>query len=524
MRELKQKIEVFLKFLLDKTIKRADQSESESHFSWGKGRESQDKEFNRARDKENNLGAEYLRLKNENRRLITELQFLKQGSSEKATFGDLKSGEDKPLETHESQKNHETLKDLEDNNHPDKNLPQLEDNQAENKRKQVNKGVQVNPNENKGKTQNTDKEKDQTPVSHIPKDLKLQVDSLHQAYLRSSEKYIQNLTLTNQQFAVHKEPSLIGGKYTFMALKSHNSYMIGSILKGIKVIENGLVVHKSLCDKEDCIRDLIYIEKLDCYIMAYDWKLYRKDIDNKRPYLFIDVVCGIRFGASLRFSTLNNRLITNKDMKTICAINLETRAVEIQIEKKVGNEIYDFRVFGKLENRVVSITRDGYVVLHRLNYQQKDGSVSGRLKVKLLEERQERFKSVVVCSRGEYIFLEIGQAANPFLCSRMMVLKLRGENLEIRTTLDQFERGVADKLALECFGYVGSHILLVGVSKEAEGKAQVFDYDTLTEEFREVREKRILRTQSFPVKLERKGNHYYYTGSQGRIMRLTVNF
>ena len=36
------------------------------------------------------------------------------------------------------------------------------------------------------------------------------------------------------------------------------------------------------------MRGAIYIQTLDCYLFSCNSKLYRKDIDGKDPYIFID--------------------------------------------------------------------------------------------------------------------------------------------------------------------------------------------------------------------------------------------
>ena len=334
---------------------------------------------------------------------------------------------------------------------------------------------------------------------------------LNQANFNLNCKQIDRLKLTVEIVKDCKEEGVIGGHWTHLALKSQNSYLICTFLKGLKIIENGSqIFSRMLTQNYNIILDAVYIACLNCYLIASNSKLYRKDINNKPPYFFMSVQCGFKPGAYLRYSKVNQRLVINKDSTNICVVNPSTRKIEVELKKSVGSYIIDFRLFGDWENRVISVTKDGYVILYNLDCDQKRGQVDSHYKIKMIEERREWPGSLAVCKRNLYVFVEIGAG----YCSRNVILKLRQEGLVQIACIDQY--------ALESFGYIESHILWVGLSWSSNGPVQIFDYDTENGEFNELVDKRVSHQEYLPYKLHRLGDSLFYAGKKGKFMSLRL--
>ena len=360
-------------------------------------------------------------------------------------------------------------------------------------------------------------------TSPIYKRLRERVSQLYEAHLRSSDqKEIEEMYLTVEKVKDYQEEGLIGENWTYLALKNHSSYMIGTKRKGLKLIENGKLL---FCEKlPDRLIDLIYIEHLDCYFMDYNNKLYKKDINGRPAYLFLDLRCGNNEGWSFIFSRLNKKLIVNKDMKNISVINLESKEIEIEAKKEVGNQIRIFRLFGEAEDRIISATTDGYIILYKLNFNQKTWSVTSESKVELMKERNECPDSLAVCSKREYVFLEIGRSEYPFYCSRMAIFKLREDTLIKKACIDQYKREMGAKYAFECLGYFGTQIIWIGLELFHNGVAQVYGYETGTGVFKELQNKRVKHKEDHVVKIHKIGNVFYYGGGLGTIKQLRITF
>ena len=102
----------------------------------------------------------------------------------------------------------------------------------------------------------------------------------------------------------------------------------------------------------------------------------------------------------------------------------------------------------------------------------------------------------------------------------MVVLELREEKLVTKTIIDRFASRVGSNLVLECFGYIGEHILTIAMSRNKRGVAQAFDYNSGTGEFRELYEKRLVHQEENLSGVVRIGDEFYYSGDGGKIMRL----
>ena len=314
--------------------------------------------------------------------------------------------------------------------------------------------------------------------------------------------------------------------YTYLGFKDHSSYLIGDDSGKVKVIDKANLIHSGeLPGGKKWIRDIIYSRYLNCYFLASRDMIYRKDIDDRTAYAYIDINCGHRGGSFLRYSELNKRLIVAKDCQNISVINPKTKKLEVEMKIDIHDEIEDFRVFGKKENRVIALTKEkGYVLLYSLYHKHSRGLV-GHYQISLTEERSEILVSVSVCQKNRYVLVEIGSDQDPsYVCSRVMIFKLSRNTLTKMGMVDSYKQKIGWKYGLECFGHVGRHLLWVGLSWNLDGPAQVYVYNKAIGELRELEEKRVLHQQKNSFKLHRSGNKFYYSGRYPKLMSLRVSF
>ena len=153
--------------------------------------------------------------------------------------------------------------------------------------------------------------------------------------------FIKNVS--NQAFG-----TIIGSNTTFLAVKNKTSFMLATWKKGLRVVEDGSEVYsENLPSLYGSLRDLVFIEPENCYLMAHDHKLWRKDIDSKPPYVVMEMTCGFRKGASFRYSEPNNRLFVIQNGNAISVVNLEKKLIEIRKDLSPKDMIMDFRLLGE---------------------------------------------------------------------------------------------------------------------------------------------------------------------------------
>ena len=363
----------------------------------------------------------------------------------------------------------------------------------------------------------------------IVESLKNKLDNLSNHHLKpgpQEQDQSKKQEVVVEQYRSHQEEGIIGGFLTYIALKSPSSYMIGTWGQGLKIIENEAQIYsEQLPNIYASLADMIYIKPLDCYLLDHDEKIYRKDIDDKPPYIYLDLTCNIRAGASFRYSEIHERLVIIKDWDRIAVVNLQNKEVEIDVEKTIGHNIEDFKLFGENEDRVVSIADDGYILLYSLNYSKKTGALVGHSLVEMIEERDEKPSSVAVCDKNQHVLVDIGKKESPRVCSRMILLTLNEDSFVKKAVIiDQLSHGIGQKYALECHGYVGTHLIWLGLSTDDNGFVQIYDFDTESGELEELEEKRVNHQEFHPFKILRLGNGWYYAGGHGQVMKINLSF
>ena len=323
--------------------------------------------------------------------------------------------------------------------------------------------------------------------------------------------------------AIEEEDSKIVGNSTFLALKSPTSYMIGTYRKRIKLIEdNQIIFSEKLSNKFSRLKDIIYIDSLDCYLLSHDKQIFIKNIDDKPPETYLEIETCYRLGGSFVYSQRHQRLLVNTKRSIISVIDLLTKEIEIQVKMTNAVQINNFKLFGEYQDKVVSITPDGLIFLHQFNYIQRTGTEVCHAQ-ETLDQSNEYGASIAVCEKGRYILVEIGMnwRIGTNSCSKMSVYKIIANSLVKQSTIDMRCFGIGEKYALECYGYVGSHLVWVGASKGREGILQVFEYSTKDEELMELKEKRVSHLELEPPKFQRFGQYLYFTGEKRKVLRVS---
>ena len=268
------------------------------------------------------------------------------------------------------------------------------------------------------------------------------------------------------------------------------------------------------------ISEIVYNRHLNCYLLSVDSFIYRKDIDKKLVYIYLRVNCGVIAANSLKYSNFHKRLFINKFESYLSVVNPRSKKVEINMRKKTGDKIGDFKLFGQHDNRLVSVTFDGYVALYNLTHNKKRGVIS-QSRLDLISQRREQPTSIAVCNKNRYLLVEISEGVK-WIYGKMVVLIVRRDSLSIAATIDQFDNAIGSIRALECCGYAGNHILWVGLTEDTIGTARVYDYDPETGVLAERGDKRVDHEELYPKKLHFMNGKFYYSGMDGQLMSLRV--
>ena len=125
---------------------------------------------------------------------------------------------------------------------------------------------------------------------------RIKEEEASEAQADSMRERIEWASILMSKLGVLKEEGITGEGWSYMGVKDSNSFLIGTEKKGLKLVEDGTKFYSAkLSEEAREIKDIVYFPPLNCYFFAAtSSKLYRKDIDDKPPYLFMKLNCGNR--------------------------------------------------------------------------------------------------------------------------------------------------------------------------------------------------------------------------------------
>ena len=308
-----------------------------------------------------------------------------------------------------------------------------------------------------------------------------------------------------------------------VAFKDPSSYLRVSGGK-YKLIENSAQLHSSNILKfSHSIEYALYINHLHFYLLYFAEKFYRKDIDERDPYIYMELDCRCRpqFGLGFRYTKLNKRLIIPKMGKGLAVVNLERKHVEIEIRDERVRTLEHLKIFGDKENQIICLDISGTIFLYSVCFQLK--KVCSKQSYQINSNwASNKFCSSLNISHNRR-FILVGLKKNRSYQSRVVLLfELKRLSLRKLATLSEENQGIGYKTALEFLGTAGGdHLLWVGLSAD-DGFAQIYDYNTESRELRELDEKRVRHQESFPKIIHRLENKFYFSGKKDKIMELLV--
>ena len=303
--------------------------------------------------------------------------------------------------------------------------------------------------------------------------------------------------------------------------------MVATCKDVIQLIDNGVLVYSSVLnpDRDNaCVgtfQEIVYISDLNCYLMNLEYKLFRKDIDDQDPYLFMDIECCGNEECAFRYSEVSKRLYVISDRDSLMVVNLQRKQVEINLKGRGTHEssITDLKVFGGKGDQVAILSKLAQVHLLQFSIRRKKVCSSYWFSTDLIFA--ERARAIAVCDKNKLIFVAVA-VKRSLKRSRICIFKLEKRSLNHRATFNQEHNKQSMALScVECAGYFGGAVLWVGLNSP-EDYCKVFSFDTDTGKLRELGENRVLHGEYSPQKIQRVGNEFFYTGWKRKVMRLTL--
>ena len=337
-----------------------------------------------------------------------------------------------------------------------------------------------------------------------------------------NEHMVERLNLVVKETNNHFEQGIIGEDYTIISIKDESTYMMAAIFRGLKVIKNGIQIYSAKLpeEEEETISQAVYAAHLDCFFLTLSNKIYRKDLDDLPPYLYISSGLNFEEVLDLKYSPFNKILILLGFPTQLTVANLEDKTVEQLPLEELKGELTDFKVFGEEENRLLTMSDSGYISLVSFNFQLKRLIALNQPKVDLNQEINEGLSSIAVSELNDHVLVELEGKSG---CSRIMIFEVQYNTFmkkhEYCPNLKQ-----KNNFCLECFGRVQNHILWVGLEHGKLREFKVYDYDVKTKKLKHLVDKGV-NTQTDNVNnIIRVGNGFFYASDGGKIFQLSLNF
>ena len=349
------------------------------------------------------------------------------------------------------------------------------------------------------------------------------IGAQHLVDLASEFQNKEDLRIEVKKLAEHYESGIVGNWSTLSAFKNDTSYAIGTTLSGLKVIEKLNVVYSAIFSEVPrALRDIIYIEHLNCYLLNYNFKLYRKEINQDPPFIFMDLDCGYRPGKCLLYSKLNKKLIVAREGQDIAVVDLHKKMVEMELRTTETTFVRDLKLAGKKENKICFTTIFGTIHLYSLNPRLKKVCSKNRYQVELPKETYEEPTALAVCDQGEYILVAFKERSKSFL-SRIILFGVKGHFLVELSTILQRVYMFGNLNSFDTLGFckrIGNHLIWFGLSRRL---LIVYSSNIESGELTKLGEGGEHGSYR-PMRMDRIGEAFYYTGEQGNIMKLKFRF
>ena len=280
-----------------------------------------------------------------------------------------------------------------------------------------------------------------------------------------------------------------------LAVKNELTYMLVFVEKGLKLIKDNIEIYSDLAQEEEeqDINWTEYINHLDCFFFLKNGKIFQKNIDENPPFVFMDFkrlknrICLQNF----KYSKINHRLIAlDDDRHKFFVMNLDQKRIEMDLNaltQEKTDYVVNYQIFGKEENKVLSITHEGLLSLHIFNYQMRKLLSSNVSNIELSKDYPESGHSFAVCEKNDYVLVEI--ASDEYFGSSRMVIFEISSNILIKK-VDQDSGSLHLKKALISCAQSGNHILWIGLGYHRLDFLYFYHYNTKSGVLRELKKKK----------------------------------
>ena len=343
----------------------------------------------------------------------------------------------------------------------------------------------------------------------------------------SSSSEEEELSLQLTQISNYQDPNPIRSIIFHIAFKTPTSCAFTTSNYRLEVIEDNI----KICSNPNPLRlviDIVYIDCLKCYLLVGKSAIFRKDIDGKPPYIFID---NFYLSHSIRYSKMNQRLFCVAGVATVKILNLIRKQMELEIvvgknfiqEIVVGttfvHEITDLMVLGENERKIIFVSNKGYLVLCTVCFELRKVCRKFIHSIENIRGRKEVWRCLAVCDENKYILAHSSMVFSD-RGSRMMLFQAKSHSLVHLATINEEPLNFEYKRSIEFFRCIGEEKIWAGISRY-NGYLFVYDFDPESGDFYEMTDYRTKNKELKVRRIDRFVERLYFSAHYGKIMELS---
>ena len=263
----------------------------------------------------------------------------------------------------------------------------------------------------------------------------------------------------------------------------------------------------------------------DSYFLADELTgVWRKRIDKNEPELWLSVKLSNLTGRAIRVGSRGRVVVLNTLGGRLTVAWARTgkhkKAGHFELPRIMDDEIRDFQVLGSRQDKLLTVSETGYMILYHMSYRARRCLTYRTKKVTLMKGRREKISCLCVDPKTNYLALSI-MDSRYLIGSRILLFQLRGAGLRLENGIDfHFE----SMRQFDAFGFIGrfyGSLVLCGLTAGKESQVVTYGVDLRTREFNEVYELRLkLENVGGPVKMVRMGEFLYSSDLSGRLIQV----
>ena len=328
----------------------------------------------------------------------------------------------------------------------------------------------------------------------------------------------------------------------YFALKNENSYMIGDG-STIIVFENGEQISE---DKIDDYDDTVYCQLADCYFIAQEYTIYKKEINSTPPYPFLHLSspCHTNSDNVLLSCNATNKLLVLQEGLKISVIDPENARKTLTVEFNKIKKALDFLLVGDSHDSFAVLGKRGHILLFDSHFEKTENGRSYYKSIKIKGPCSQKKLIISACPRGQYLVVVTRQRSRKtreleHILRTVEITDKGMKNLpDVKETLpdpdatpsqvENPEYLVIPETSLTCFGYKDNQLLCLSISEarvdyhEGRWEVRVLRFDGEAKEWDSVWGFDYLSHLFEPF--QKFGDHLYSLSNNGRVTRLTLNF